>query len=427
MNCEQRHGDAETRRHGDKLAFHLRVSASPRRRVSSARRGFSFTEILFAIMILGIGFIMVAAMFPVAIKQTENSQQETIGAAVARGAVDYVQQFAKQTYLDSQDKSPSGHPLCLLRPTVPFPPHLRNNYNLWTACTGTNDDPTHNPALPALLTELGTQITPLLSPPLPKVINGEVWQLDVDNSNSLAQGIPAVDQAMALNNQSLAPLTFPQNEVGRLLWSIATQNMVQTSDPRFAWVAFYKRDLILSGTTLAPIVSYAPYAQVIVVALQATNTQTYPSMLDKNNLPLDLTEQTPEISIRPTYSTQGACTIHPPDATHLNYWVDFAQDATQAIRAADGAFVIVSDDQRGGSLNGHVYRLGIYDQTLFSGEFAPGYGPPPADQRIINFAGTLPVMAFIVGKAQDPSNPGTFTGRAQDIAVYSTFISCPSN
>src|SRR5882672_5687873 len=49
----------------------------------SARPAFSFTEILFAIMILGIGFIMVAAMFPVALSQTESSSQETIGAASA--------------------------------------------------------------------------------------------------------------------------------------------------------------------------------------------------------------------------------------------------------------------------------------------------------------------------------------------------------
>ena len=47
-----------------------------------ARRGFSFTEILFAVMILGIGFIMIAAIFPVALQQTETSQAETVGAGL---------------------------------------------------------------------------------------------------------------------------------------------------------------------------------------------------------------------------------------------------------------------------------------------------------------------------------------------------------
>ena len=35
-------------------------------------------------MILGIGFIMVAAVFPVAIKQTEETLEETTGASVAK-------------------------------------------------------------------------------------------------------------------------------------------------------------------------------------------------------------------------------------------------------------------------------------------------------------------------------------------------------
>ena len=33
-------------------------------------------EILFAVMILGIGFIMVAAMFPAALKQTQGNVEE---------------------------------------------------------------------------------------------------------------------------------------------------------------------------------------------------------------------------------------------------------------------------------------------------------------------------------------------------------------
>lgn len=51
------------------------------------RRGFSFTEVLFAVMILGIGFILIAGIFPVAISQTALSQDDTIGASTARGAV----------------------------------------------------------------------------------------------------------------------------------------------------------------------------------------------------------------------------------------------------------------------------------------------------------------------------------------------------
>jgi hypothetical protein len=50
-------------------------------------RAFTFAEIMFAVMILGIGFIMVAAMFPVAIRQTQSTLEDVNGVAEAqRGA-----------------------------------------------------------------------------------------------------------------------------------------------------------------------------------------------------------------------------------------------------------------------------------------------------------------------------------------------------
>ena len=71
-----------------------------------SRSGFSFTEVLFAVMILGIGFIMIAGIFPVAISQTASSQEETAGAALLRhhlgrdfldaGRVGGTQQFLQQ-------------------------------------------------------------------------------------------------------------------------------------------------------------------------------------------------------------------------------------------------------------------------------------------------------------------------------------------
>ena len=61
---------------------------------SRTSKGFSFTEVLFAVMILGIGFIMVAAIFPVAIHQAKTSTEETTAASVARGAANYLEKIA---------------------------------------------------------------------------------------------------------------------------------------------------------------------------------------------------------------------------------------------------------------------------------------------------------------------------------------------
>src|SRR4051794_22937892 len=63
--------------------------ARPRRRAAS---GFSFVEVLFAVMILGVGFIMVAAVFPVAIQQAQNASDESVSAAVAWNALTLIQE-----------------------------------------------------------------------------------------------------------------------------------------------------------------------------------------------------------------------------------------------------------------------------------------------------------------------------------------------
>jgi len=63
-------------------------SSSAHRR--GRRAGFSFAEVLFAVAVLGIGFIMVAAIFPVAIMQTQATMEETVGTAVTRNGVNYM-------------------------------------------------------------------------------------------------------------------------------------------------------------------------------------------------------------------------------------------------------------------------------------------------------------------------------------------------
>src|SRR5438105_671234 len=51
------------------------------------RSGYSFTEVMFAVVILGIGFIMIAAMFPAALHQSKTTMEETTGGTLVHGAV----------------------------------------------------------------------------------------------------------------------------------------------------------------------------------------------------------------------------------------------------------------------------------------------------------------------------------------------------
>src|SRR4051794_10456175 len=59
--------------------------------------GFNFSEVLFAVMILGIGFIMIAAIFPVALLQSKTTVEETVASTAARGGVNFVQTAANNT------------------------------------------------------------------------------------------------------------------------------------------------------------------------------------------------------------------------------------------------------------------------------------------------------------------------------------------
>ena len=61
-----------------------RIVQSKIRNPKSKMGGYSFPEVLFAVVVLGIGFIMLAAVFPVALQQSKSTLDETRAAAIAR-------------------------------------------------------------------------------------------------------------------------------------------------------------------------------------------------------------------------------------------------------------------------------------------------------------------------------------------------------
>jgi len=94
------------------------------RRTALLRGGFSFIEILFAVMILGVGFIMIAAIFPVSLSQTRMSNEESFSAAMSRGAQRFIEEVAADTVLpvtglpDVIGRRPRVPPLVALRPNA---------------------------------------------------------------------------------------------------------------------------------------------------------------------------------------------------------------------------------------------------------------------------------------------------------------------
>lgn len=67
------------------------------------RRGVTFTEVMFAVVLLGIGFIMLAGIFPFAIQQTRVSGEETNAANLAQGAVKLVERVATKANFSKAD------------------------------------------------------------------------------------------------------------------------------------------------------------------------------------------------------------------------------------------------------------------------------------------------------------------------------------
>jgi hypothetical protein len=72
--------------------------------------------VMFAVVVLGIGFIMIAAMFPVAISQSQTTSEESTGASIARGAVQHISAIAGRSSMRPTDAGVITSP----PPVAPF-------------------------------------------------------------------------------------------------------------------------------------------------------------------------------------------------------------------------------------------------------------------------------------------------------------------
>jgi hypothetical protein len=333
------------------------------------RGGFSFTEILFAVMILGIGFIMVAAMFPVAIHQTEASNSETIGAAVGKQGSSVMTQVAAMNWPPAG--TPGFIPTSMLLPT-------------FAGMT----------ALPAATTYT------LPSGQNSMVVPGQVWSM-YDSRDK-----------WTYTNTSAGGLTY-NHQI--LLWDAVARNLIQPGDPRFGWAVLYRRDLIVQGQPGSPAgnISIAPYAQVFVVAMQSRAKQTYSSATDIQTPPTASTPFWPQyvsgVTVAPPTFAGGPSTITFP---------------TNPALVAENTYVIVSYAYTSGGgigntiYNGHVYRIGNA-RSPGVWEFLPGQGLSVGDPSMM-------VDVFVVGRGIDTTNGGKYGGLAQDISVYTTYVQIPN-
>lgn len=382
------------------------------RRTSFRPRGFSFTEILFAVMILGIGFIMIAAMFPVAIRQTEAGSQETIAAAVGRSSSNFLGELAASPIPLPANTSFGGYTPGSIAttqlPSILLPTMVMANAGA--------------PATPPYVLPPAGMFT-LPAGHTSMVVPGQVWTM-LDSRDLWYYTVPGGARA----NHNV------------VLWQSVARNLILPGDMRFGWAAMYRRDAIVSTTPTGNTITPATFAQVIVIGMQARNKQTYDPAVDLNTTSTTV-PPTPFIPQRVgTLNTTNGLTITgngvnlvPAAFAGGPTYIDFSKTGGLPAMLAENVYVVISDDNvpwnkaSHGALNGRVLRVGSAPTGAATAwPLLPGSDLTASDlvaltNMTTDLGGTPPQFnVLIVGRT--PGTGGTYSGPAQDVTAYTTYL-----
>lgn len=269
-------------------------------KLKNRRSGFSLPEVMFAIMILGIGFIMVAAMFPVAIRQAKDGQDDTTAAEITKSAISTLQQCL--------NVAPTGTP----------------------PSTGAGDG---------------------------VIANG----VATENWNLWNDGV----------------------------WGFRG-SVIYSPDPRYAWTALYRR-----GTAGA---SPAPYVQVFIFVLTAPDGRAF-----------DINDVAPAAG-RPNLwprrvEIQQVAGFNDQVLIRDDTGVGAYPTATGAV--VENAYLVVQDGTTF-RVASYVGPTGVNQWQLYPGQNASAY--------------TAWTKAWLVGRRNSATALPTYSGNAQDIAVYTTYL-----
>lgn len=433
---------------------------------------------MFAVVVLGIGFIMAAAIFPVAIKQSQLNTEETAAVAVARNGVNVMTELAgaaNPSFRGSQSQPQLVTDSLLVTTDVPV-----------------------------------ARVDADLLPPNTSIRLGKVVSMK-DRRIPNGVGNPRFHRRDGM-------------------WKAVAGNMVQPGDPRYAWTVLYRRDVLYTNTGGPARVESFPFAQLFLIGCTSRARPTFqvadviapptgtdtaggagndfahqqyfplePKPVAVRVLPLDPADAAQGYFIQ-FFSVRGLSDgggFNVP-ANLAGMYEGFARDAV-----AEGSFVIISDDRiiapggggfgngaspdevsrNTGRLNGKVLRVGArlperdetganpkYAWTLEPGlDFSPDTGDDGryfagggagvlrddinvigvdglatfswngiptsgSDIRVAGNAAQKGAVAFIVGRSftvDSPNNPlppgapgsaAQYEGATQDVAVYTTFV-----
>ena len=413
---------------------------------------------MFAVVVLGIGFIMLASIFPVAIKQTQLTTGKPAASAPARRGLGGMQQVSTAGTRAYAAAPPVGATDELLTTT-------------WVGGAAPNPD-------------------------------------DLPDGTSLRLG-----KVVSMKDRRIPnPASYPRRDG---MWKAVAGEMIQPGDPRYAWVPLYRRDVVYSNSGGIGQARAFPFAQVILVGTAVRNRSTYenydaispgtgnPARIDDAQY-YPLEPKPVAVRILPLNDGSGGYymlifSIAALQGTGFNTSgaLKNVYDAMAADAVGEGSFVIISDDrildassgsfgQNTGRMNGKIYRVGVRRPDLdepgnppkFAWTLQPGFDfiPDPgadgefygsggpgklkddinalgvdglsgataptvggtltngADIAVAGNANQKGAVAYVIGKGFSVANPNaplppgaqgstaTYEGTTQDVAVYTTFV-----
>ena len=263
---------------------------------ASARAGFTMIEVLFAIMILALGLVMVAASFPVAIKWTRQDTNKTIGRLIATNALGIIETEYTPTYLSGVPTTGQLVPLAgvstapAIWPTLidrtyafgtptpyPDPGTTANSLYFWTALIRQAPVQAPGASPPAQaqpmydlyilvfkkgnLTDTYTGTSPAPLPAVPASTTASGGRLNTDGT-----GVPYVATG------SLSDTTFPVGALGvdETTGAVFRKIITNVGGTNYVW----RSDLPVPTST--PSYSSGPQADPVAYAPPTTNSTGQP-------------------------------------------------------------------------------------------------------------------------------------------------------
>jgi hypothetical protein len=351
-------------------------------------RGFAFTEILFAVMVLGLGFIMIAAMFPVTIRQTQSTMEEATAAGVAQAAMEYLQSIA------SEDLFPI---------TVP----------------------------------------PAGSPP---PTNPDIDRADLSEPAEVL----SFNDVFYANPRKLPSANRPAAWNGKPAYFSARGNFVDPKNPRIAWVPMYRRANNSPFAQVFIVVVQARNRDLYVTEMDRTGKfpdRNYSDLEPPPDAPagkLFSTLQPRRVVVGVEWGEakygmkQGVITIDPEfrELAATGAYLIIAHDPNKGAKA--------KPLEEKGQSNGRIYQLGNpVDEANGVWEISPATDmvrKSTTDQKIASEPGDDNELPFVFPYDKDKSttayligrgyhNPASaaegYAGPAQEIGVYTGFIHVP--